>query len=432
MKGVDRISGLPDSILGHILSFLSTVTAVQTSVLSTRWRDLFTLVSALNFEFEEQHMDWSKRHKSSTVKNFMCFVDRVLFFHRANVDKFRLKCGKRVDSDRIYGWISVALWRGYKHLDLNITLDKFTLPGALFTCRTLVTLKLDIGFVLDVPKGVHFPNLETLQLNSVEFFNDNSVINLFSSCSSLEDVVISRCNMKNISSFNISHHFLKKLTILDLCNSSKYWLMIDTPNLAYFRYNNCIIAGYSLENLTSIVCADIQFQIKDDDDLLVDITDFSKVFCIVGSLTLSLYSLQLLLRCESLPVFSTMIKLKICSGYHRWLKDGGLETLLSRSPELEKLSFPREALRSLPEEVPSCLLFKLKAIEISFFENNEECIRKAKYIIKNGGALENFTIFTYGYGDEKERLKISKVLLASPRKSNKCNFLICLSNFILR
>ncbi|GMJ07428.1 hypothetical protein like AT3G59000 [Hibiscus trionum] len=108
MKGVDSISGLPDSILSHILSFLSTEEAVQTSVLSKRWRYLFTLVSNLNFEFDEKHIHWRKRHKSSTVRTFMCLVDRVLFFHAGNVDKFHLKCGKRVDSDRIYGWISAA------------------------------------------------------------------------------------------------------------------------------------------------------------------------------------------------------------------------------------------------------------------------------------------------------------------------------------
>ncbi|KAK9041856.1 hypothetical protein V6N11_016945 [Hibiscus sabdariffa] len=371
MKGVDRISCLPDSILSHILSSLSTKAAVRTSVLSTRWRNLFTLVSNLNFEFDVQHMHWRERHKSSTVKSFMCFVDRVLFFHTVNVDKFRLECGKRVDSDRIYGWISAALRRGVKHLDINIAFDKFTLPGALFTCRTLVTLKLDSGFVLHVPKAVHFPYLETLHLKSVEFSNDDSVSSLFSCCIALQDVVIEKCNTENIDNFNISHHLLKKLTILDSFDNSNCWLMIDTPNLAYFKYKDHVAAGYSLENLASIVSADIQFLTEDED--LHDITPFFKGICIVRSLILSLNSLKVVLS-------------------------------------------------SLPEQVPSCLLFKLKAIEILDFKEDEECIGKAKYILKNGGALENFTVHTYIC--EGKRLKMSKVLLASPRKSNHCNFLI--------
>ncbi|GMI65338.1 hypothetical protein like AT3G59200 [Hibiscus trionum] len=395
MKGVDRISGLPDSILSHILSFLSTEEAVQTSVLSKRWRNLFTLVSNLNFEFDEKHIHWRKRHKSSTVRTFMCFVDRVLFFHAANVDNFRLKCGKRVDSDRIYGWISAAIRRGVKHLDLNISLDKFTFPGALFSCRTLVSLKLETGFVLDVPKGVHFPNLETLHLYKVKFLNDDSVKNLFSSCTSLADVVICRCNMKNISSFNISHHSLKRLTILYSFDGSNCWFMIDTPNLAYFRYNDDMVAGYSLENLESIVKADIQFSIKYDDNQ-ADMTSIFQGVSMASSLSLCATSLKLLLSCEPLPVFSTMVELNIWP-VNLWLGhsiDKGLELLLSRSPQLEKLCFFQQLLISLPEEVPSCLLSKLKAIYILSFKNDEDCMRKAKYILKNGGALENFTIRT--------------------------------------
>ncbi|GMI65336.1 hypothetical protein like AT3G59250 [Hibiscus trionum] len=204
--------------------------------------------------------------------------------------------------------------------------------------------------------------------------------------------------------------------------------MIDTPNLSYFKYKDNVAAGYSLENLESIIWADIEFVCDDDDeDLLADMTAFFKGICVVRSLVLSLHSLELLLGCETLPVFSTMVELKIFKIWseNAWRPssmDEGLESLLSRSPELEKLSFPQVVLSSLPEEVPSCLLFKLKAIEILGFEDDEVCIQKAKYILKNGGALENFTVHTY-VGEER-RLKISKVLLASPRKSNHCNFLI--------
>ncbi|KAK8368993.1 hypothetical protein V6Z11_A01G081300 [Gossypium hirsutum] len=128
MVNVDRISNLPDSILGYILSFLSTKEAVATSIPSSKWRYLFVLVSNLDFELDES----SQMLKISTIESFMCFVDRVLFFHNTvNINAFRLRCGKRVDSDRVYGWISAAIWRGVKHLGLSISLDNFTLPGVL-------------------------------------------------------------------------------------------------------------------------------------------------------------------------------------------------------------------------------------------------------------------------------------------------------------
>ncbi|GLU17119.1 hypothetical protein SLE2022_335130 [Rubroshorea leprosula] len=47
----DMISQLPNSILGTILSFLSLRKAVRTSVLSTRWRKIWTTsLSVLNFD----------------------------------------------------------------------------------------------------------------------------------------------------------------------------------------------------------------------------------------------------------------------------------------------------------------------------------------------------------------------------------------------
>ncbi|CAN1770569.1 F-box/FBD/LRR-repeat protein At1g16930 [Linum perenne] len=47
-RRVDRLSNLPDSVLHHILSFLSTKSAVQTTVLSRRWRCVWKHVSVID------------------------------------------------------------------------------------------------------------------------------------------------------------------------------------------------------------------------------------------------------------------------------------------------------------------------------------------------------------------------------------------------
>ena len=52
---MDRISSLPDEILEHILSFLSTKEAALTSSLSTRWKNVFVFVPSLHLDYARQH-----------------------------------------------------------------------------------------------------------------------------------------------------------------------------------------------------------------------------------------------------------------------------------------------------------------------------------------------------------------------------------------
>ncbi|XP_022751607.1 LOW QUALITY PROTEIN: FBD-associated F-box protein At4g10400-like [Durio zibethinus] len=140
------ISDLPYVVLCRILSFLPTEEAVRTSILSTRWRYLFS-------------------EDDRRVNSFMNFVDRVLFFHKVTrIERFRLRCSHGVDS-LVYGWISAALWHNLEELDLCISSnDEFiSLPVGLFTCKMLVVLKLDSCLVLNVPSNVCFPSLKTIQ-----------------------------------------------------------------------------------------------------------------------------------------------------------------------------------------------------------------------------------------------------------------------------
>ena len=55
-KKRDRISNLPDLLVSHILSFLTIKEAVATSILSSSWKTLWTLVP--NLRLDEDEFEW--------------------------------------------------------------------------------------------------------------------------------------------------------------------------------------------------------------------------------------------------------------------------------------------------------------------------------------------------------------------------------------
>ncbi|XP_040943875.1 F-box/LRR-repeat protein At4g14103 isoform X2 [Gossypium hirsutum] len=176
MCSEDRISSLPDHILCHILSFLPLKEAVRTSIISTKWRYLFASISTI--EFDDSLLSGLTDRNVDSFKNF---VDRLLKFpDQVSLDCFRLRDGiSWNDEDHdfdVSGWICAALCRGVKEIDLF--LDYFgcvlTVPAVLFTCHSLVTLKLNAECrKIDVPSDVCLGNLKTLQLRNTVVDGDS-------------------------------------------------------------------------------------------------------------------------------------------------------------------------------------------------------------------------------------------------------------------
>ncbi|KAG8502704.1 hypothetical protein CXB51_000521 [Gossypium anomalum] len=131
------------------------------------------------------------------------------------------------------------------------------------------------------------------------------------------------CIRGNISNVNISHHLLKRLTVL---HSYTHYFIIDTPNLAHFKSISHVATGYSLKNLESIVSTDIHFVIEYN-YLQADATTLSRGICNVRSFVLSTTSLMLL-SCESLPVFANLMELDIRCYYYGLIDWSSLDKIL--------------------------------------------------------------------------------------------------------
>ncbi|MFQ6627805.1 hypothetical protein Gotur_007157 [Gossypium turneri] len=296
----DRISSFPDHILCHILSFLPIKEAVRTSIISTKWRCLFSSISTIEFD----HFLLSGL-TDRNVDSFKNFVDRLLKFpDQVSLDCFRLSDGISSWNDEdhdfdVSGWICAALCRGVKEIDLQ--LDSLgDAPPVLFTCHSLVKLTLEgKGSKLEVPPDVCLGNLKTLWLENWVLFGD-SINRLISNCHVLEDLAFTDCCIANTSELTIQRPLLKEL-VLDFFSEGvgdfNYVLVINAPNLVYFRYYSKIVDGYTLSNMNSLENADIHidaFDFEDDEttatrlfsDDEINATRLIQGICNVRSLTL--------------------------------------------------------------------------------------------------------------------------------------------------
>ena len=244
--GADRISDLPDCLLIHILSFLRTKQAIQTSGLSSRWKLLWTYVPKLNLDIDS----FSKFEcdKVGSIINFECYVSQVLAKHKAKyLRNFRLKY-KLYHQKRLDRWISTFTTSALnlQELDLQIVnfptptpntptpTDRFwKLPHSIFYCNKLVVLKIEGHIVLDPSSSSSFQlnTLKILRLESITFSNRDSFVTLLSFCPVLEDLTLIIYDYKEFN-FKICVPTLKRLSVSYLNNELK----IDTPSLEYFDF----------------------------------------------------------------------------------------------------------------------------------------------------------------------------------------------------
>ncbi|GMP53623.1 hypothetical protein CsSME_00019032 [Camellia sinensis var. sinensis] len=220
-EGIDMMSSLLENVLHHILSFLTTKEAILTSILSRRWQYLWTSIS--NIDLNDMS-SWSNRKKGKGKKkdryamcrsSFLDFVERVLLLHDASdIKRLRLRFTVVVNSSRLNSWISAAVRHNVEEPDLSLPVQtRFVLPCFLFTCDSLVVLKLFMDCPFKPPIFIHFSNLKTLHLSAVTFSDDNSTQQLFSSCPVLQELELLYCGWKNLMTITISIPTLKRLAI---------------------------------------------------------------------------------------------------------------------------------------------------------------------------------------------------------------------------
>ncbi|KAI8566608.1 hypothetical protein RHMOL_Rhmol02G0053900 [Rhododendron molle] len=479
----DRISNLPKDIMVCILSLLPTKYAVATSILSTKWKRMWTSITDLDIEFLD-----SKGHGSRCEKNFIKFFHHVLLsLDGSNLDGFRVSCkgvSPYFKASHVKSWVMTAVSCNVRQLGIYIPplLASRWLPDDLFTCQTLVVLKLGYCFFLPVPSLVRLQNLKTLLLHSAVFRDGDSAYRLISGCPVLEDLSLIKCGGRGFRLLKISAPLLKRLVIsypLPECyrphdvlydvSSDEYKIELITPSLVSFKYSGLVAEGYGIDTLSSLVKARLHFELCGEDTLMTSETQDADTFGtpitkllqgisnvqtlrISGNSieTLELYSYDIMEEPDEddfelcfefemhqflkLPTFRNLTWLELgVNSRVRWVL---LPYLLESSPNLTSLVFVEGLLHydrysdpdnwdwHPPENVPACLLFSLEILDVRKFQGQQRELKIVKYLLSNAKSLKTLSVRCEKRKMKREMLEVRRELMETPRGSRICEVVV--------
>ncbi|KAI8558068.1 hypothetical protein RHMOL_Rhmol04G0059700 [Rhododendron molle] len=434
-EGNDIISNLPGNVLHHILSFLSTKDAIRTSVLSTKWEYLWTSISEIDLH------DTSPQTSRKVDMSFLDFVDRVFHFRDASdIKRLTIKSSEVVNSSRVNSWISASMRHNIEELNLSLHWKaQPVLPCHLFTCQSLVALKLYMNWSLKVPSLTHFSNLKTLELSHVTFSDDNSTQHLFSSCPVLQELALVKCGWKNLKTLMICIPTLKRLTIEDeylwMQDALSCVTKIYAANLIHLCCISSLVVDFCLYDLSSLVDASIGLYYNPSAE---DVTPqeklelFSVVNCILimfvarpyNSTNLLFFCAKYLTQVENLldrlPTFYNLTHFELNLEFYG-LCFGDLMVLLEKSPKLEFLNFEKGFDHGNKDgytsgRVPSCFKSSLKTVRIADFEGDDAEMLFIMFLLRNATVLERLMLCC----DPRDQQKLSSRLNELSRGSKSC------------
>ncbi|PIA31999.1 hypothetical protein AQUCO_04700107v1 [Aquilegia coerulea] len=375
----DRISHLPDGILQQIISLLSMKPAVCTSVLSKRWRYLWTSISTLNIIDQPDKCNVQDRIDKMRFRNF---VEMVLLLHNPTFKhKVCLFLWMRPHGSRVNKWISTILNRKPAELLLDIDHGEhpLVLPCSIFTCESLTILTLDVDSVLTIPSSICFPFVKVMNLTNVKISCDQEIPKVSLTCPNLEELHLTDCLSKwDVDAINIVSPKLKLLEIWDIEDAYEHvydreikffaesLLSLDiTSNLPY---------NLSLHNISSLSEASIN--VYSEYDIGHHLEKFIEGIYTVKDLKLSIAALDVFIH--------------ICGREdHGWKFQTILQPFLSN----------------------------LKAIEFRIFYGTDVELCLVAFLLKNARVLVKMTFISSSTLVAKKQMEIQRRLLMHPRGS---------------
>jgi hypothetical protein len=229
----DRLSNLPDSLLHHILSFVNTECAVQTCILSTRWKNLWKHIPALTLN----------RSGFRYQKIFTKFVSRILSLREASTSASALHSlhfdhNGITELSLLERIVNYAISHNVQRLRINFRCHSQQFPTCLFSCHTLTSLDLLCYLPCTFPNSLDLPALTSLSLDTFNFsVGDDGRVEPFSTLNGLNSLIIRRCKIPDRHEHNlcISSATLVNLTI-ETYPFHYHKVELSTPSLCTFEF----------------------------------------------------------------------------------------------------------------------------------------------------------------------------------------------------
>lgn len=412
----DRISQLPDDLISHILTHLSTCDVVRTSLLSKRWINLWERVPDLDLD----------SHSFSSFDAFVSFTDMFFDKHKVSwIRKLRLSIRTHGVDDTSYltPWIDAAITHNIQHLDVHFAYlfkDPVQIPLNLYTCATLVHLRLYGAFMVNAPEVVSLPCLKIMQLEFVKHLNEATLVKLISGSPVLEDLTV----LKPSTVLKVCSQTLKRVYINQPLQSG---VVIDAPLLQFLMIKCYLTNNFKIINIgfTAKVYIDISLGTSYDLDRYGSskksmVCNFFASISRARCLAISYITVKVIKKIEPQLQFPYLSQL---SASFSVFDLNVLPMILRSCPKLKSLILdlvdgePKVVFSS----VPPCLISSLKFVELKSpilgYEGEIELVR---YFLKNSRVLDKLCLRFEKHNMKKAKYIILQELLAIPRCSSTC------------
>lgn len=368
---VDRISSLPDSILHHILSFVSLKQAVRTSVLSKRWKETWHTCPILVLN-DHTHGYFGR------VKEVLKCMEQTLLNRHMEMISIRklvvsLSCfwNDPEFAALVNRCVCFAIGSNVKELKLRFPFfwGGYNLPQIVFCAKSINVLELS-GCKLSHPRISVQLYLRKLSLVDV-YADDQMIRNLFSRCPLIEYLAIeSSKGFKSLELFNLSKLHEVKVSNNDELDKVEI-KALNVHSVTIAEMITCVIDVVSCENLKCLLLAELSIT----DDWL----------------------------CNVIQHFLVLQFLSITNCHE-------LKSISISSPSLKELIISGSALVEVKLETPNLSIFKFKGHPI--------------YFTSNAMALSKTDLYIYGYDGTQVLVKYIELLA----NFNQCSEVLTLQS----